>query len=157
MTLRVVALLVASVVGSATSVEAQFRSTLTFRGVQAPPASPPTVPRGPGLHGVLLPWAWWAPVYNLDAPLQRVPLADGAPTGGLQLDILPWRAQVFLDGVRVGQVDDFTGYYHHLETSAGSHQIVVIERGYTPLVFDVVVSPGRTTTLRGTLNEALRP
>ena len=62
-------------------------------------------------------------------------LEDG-PTGGLQLDVQPWRAAVFVDGVYAGRVDDYSGYYKHLELVAGSHQIVVVESGYRPLVID---------------------
>jgi hypothetical protein len=79
-------------------------------------------------------------------------LQDG-PTGGVQLDVQPWRASVFVDGVYKGRVAEFNGYYRHLQVVAGPHLIVVVEPGYRPLVFDVVVVPGRTTTYRGTLND----
>jgi hypothetical protein len=154
---RVIALVAAITVIAAATADAQFHSTLTFRPMHPSPAPAPTIAGGPNLRGVLLPWVWWAPVYGLESPVRAVPLAEGAPAGGVQLDILPWRAGVFLDGVHVGRVDDFRGYYHHLEAPAGPHRIVVVDRGYTPLVFDVVVSPGRTTTLRGILHESLRP
>jgi hypothetical protein len=75
------------------------------------------------------------------------------PTGGVQLDVQPWRASVFVDGVYKGRVDEFNGYYRNLQVVAGPHLIVVVEPGYRPLVFDVVVVPGRTTTYRGTLND----
>jgi hypothetical protein len=83
------------------------------------------------------------------------PLKEG-PIGGVQLDVLPWRANVFVDGVRVGQVSDFNGYYKHLEIAAGPHEIMVLEPGYDPLILDAVVVPGRTVTYRYTLNEASR-
>jgi hypothetical protein len=82
------------------------------------------------------------------------PLTDG-PTGGVQLDVQPWRASVFVDGVYAGRVEDFKGYYRHLEVVAGPHQITIVEPGYLPLVFDVMVVPGRTTTFRGTLSTPL--
>ncbi len=113
--------------------------------------------RGLPLRGLTLPvfpvfWGWGTlPVYVESV---SVPLADG-PTGGLQLDVQPWRASVFVDGVYAGRVDDFKGYYNHLEVVAGPHQITIVEPGFLPLVFDVMVAPGRTTTFRGTLNTPL--
>jgi hypothetical protein len=83
------------------------------------------------------------------------PLEEG-PTGGVQLDVQPWRAAVFVDGVFAGRVDDFRGYYKHLEVVAGPHQIVIVDAGFQPLVIDALVVPGETTTFRGTLNEVLR-
>ena len=73
--------------------------------------------------------------------------------GGVQLDVQPWRASVFVDGVYKGRVDEFNGYYRHLQVVAGPHEIAVVEPGYTPLIFEVVVVPGRTTTYRGTLSD----
>jgi hypothetical protein len=82
------------------------------------------------------------------------PLPSGAPAGGVQLDVQPWRAQVYVDGTYVGAVRDFTGYYHHLEVSAGPHVIAIVEPDYEPLVLDLFVSPGRVTTYHGTLSAA---
>jgi hypothetical protein len=82
------------------------------------------------------------------------PLPSDAAPGGVQLDVQPWRAQVYVDGVYVGVVRDFTGYYHHLEVSAGPHVIAVVTPDYEPLILDMLVSPGRVTTYRGTLSPA---
>jgi len=79
---------------------------------------------------------------------------DGRPRGGLQLDVDPRRALVYVDGWFVGIVDSFSGYYHHLDLAAGRHQIELVASDYEPLVVEVVVSPGRTTTYRGSLNRA---
>ncbi len=103
----------------------------------------------------MFPIAWgWGP-WPLDVDTAGLTIDDG-PTGGVQLDVQPWRARVYVDGVDVGRVDDFKGYYQHLDVVAGPHQIVIVEPGYLPLVFDVVVVPGRTLTYRGTLNEPAR-
>ena len=81
-------------------------------------------------------------------------LPSGAAPGGVQLDVQPWRAQVYVDGTYVGVVLDFTGYYHHLEVSAGPHVIAIVAPDYDPLVLDVFVSPGRVTTYHDTLSPA---
>jgi hypothetical protein len=84
----------------------------------------------------------------------QYPLPSGVAPGGVQLDVQPWRAQVYVDGAYVGLVDDFKGYYRHLEISAGPHVIVIVMPGYEPLIVDTLVSPGQVTTYRGTLNLA---
>ena len=105
------------------------------------------------LPGVPFFWGWGGPVFYADgSPTLPLPPGD-APTGGLQLDVQPWRAQVYVDGVLAGRVEDFKGFYQHLSVAAGPHQITIVETGYQPLVLDVMVTPGRTATYRGTLNE----
>jgi hypothetical protein len=81
-----------------------------------------------------------------------LPPTDSQPTGGLQLDVEPRRALVYVDGSFVGVVDEFSGYYHHLDLPAGPHRIDLVASDYDPLLVEVMVSPGRTTTHRGWLN-----
>lgn len=96
-------------------------------------------------------------MFYVDSRVPFVPLPDDGPTGGVQLDVTPWRSRVYVDGVLKGRVDDFRGYYHPLDLVAGPHQITIVDEGHQPLVVDLVVSPGRTTTYRGTLSEAASP
>jgi hypothetical protein len=100
-------------------------------------------------------WGWGSIPFHY-GPESHSFVLEGGPTGGVQLDVQPWRAVVFVDGMYAGRVDDFKGYYKHLELIAGPHQIVVVEPGFQPLVIDVIVVPRETTTFRGTLNEVLR-
>jgi hypothetical protein len=93
--------------------------------------------------------------FYFDSFGESVALSDG-PSGGVQLDVQPWRASVFVDGKHVGRVDQFSGYYQHLDVVAGPHRIVIVEPGFQPLVIDAIVVPGRTETFRGTLNELAR-
>jgi hypothetical protein len=100
-----------------------------------------------------------APEGLLDAARQPVTPAvtpQSRPFGGLQLDLLPRRAQVFVDGDYAGLVDDFTGYYRHLSLPAGQHHIEVFTPGYLPLIFEVMIVPERTVTYRWSLQEAPR-
>jgi len=108
-----------------------------------------------GVATVPIFWGWGLPVFYVGSSTQLVPLPDDGPTGGVQLDVTPWRSRVYVDGVLKGRVDDFKGYYHPLELVAGPHQITIVDEGYQPMVLDVVVTPGRTTTSRATLSEAL--
>jgi hypothetical protein len=98
-------------------------------------------------------WGWGLPVFYVGSSTQLVPLPDDGPTGGVQLDVTPWRSRVYVDGVLKGRVDDFKGYYHPLELVAGPHQITIVDEGYQPMVLDLVVTPGRTITSRATLSE----
>jgi hypothetical protein len=77
--------------------------------------------------------------------------AQARPMGGVQLALEPRRAQVFVDGVYAGLVDDFAGYYRHLALPAGDHLIEVFASGYLPLIFGVTVVPDRTITYRQSL------
>jgi hypothetical protein len=76
------------------------------------------------------------------------------PVGGVQLDVEPRRALVFVDSAYAGTVDDFRGYFQHLTLPAGLHRIEVLTDGYLPLIFDVTVVPDRTITFRQSLQEA---
>lgn len=102
------------------------------------------------------PWGAWLPIplYDYTTAEAYEPPLDGAPVGGVQLDIDPRRAQVFVDGTYVGLVEDFSGYFHHLELPAGPHDIAVVAQGYEPLSLHVLVSPGATFTQRATLSRA---
>jgi hypothetical protein len=84
---------------------------------------------------------------------QRRPPQEG-PVGGLQLDVEPRRAVVYVDGWYAGEVDAFSGYYRHMEIGAGWHTLEIVAPDYEPLVVDVMISPNRTTTYRSSLNRA---
>jgi hypothetical protein len=43
---------------------------------------------------------------------------------------------------------------HHFKLTAGSHLIAIMAPDYQPLIIDVIVSPGHTTTYRGALTRA---
>ena len=123
------------------------------------------------LHGHQLLWplhvglGWasfgYVPLWSLNGetprqtvPAVSVPPLEGGPTGGVQLDMEPRRAQVYVDGAYVGLVSDFSGYYQHLDLVAGPHVLVIVAPDYEPLIIEVTVSPGRTITHRGTLTRA---
>jgi len=138
------------------TVDSRFTSRLTFDGRGLGRGRTAVPFRGAG-RGVLLPgfpfvWSWDTRPFGPEATDAIAP-AD-APTGGVQLDVLPWRARVYVDGVYVGRVDDFKGYYHHLDVASGPHQFAIVEPGYQPLILDLVIPAGRTTTYRGALSEA---
>jgi hypothetical protein len=147
----------------------RFTSTLKF--VPPPPHVVRPVPlspaeflaQGPSRLGPFSFWPWGAwlpiPLYMGYASGYAVPGAyepplEGAPVGGVQLDIDPRRAQVFVDGTYAGLVEDFSGYFRHLELPAGPHDISIVAPGYDLLSFHVIVSPGATLTQRAQLGRA---
>jgi hypothetical protein len=135
--------------GDVVPVYAQIRGGLTFR----PPAAPAALRAPISAPLPVLPLWWQWPVVMLPeiAPSPSPRVLDGAPTGGVQLDVVPWSADVYVDGVRAGRVEDFRGYYRHLELPAGPHVIAIVKPGAEPLVANIVIVPGRTLTYRGSL------
>lgn len=140
--------------GSTGGASAPIRSRLRFEPARQPDTSPrPGVIR----HGGQLPFGvvtLW-PVIPLVPPPVAVPLQfDSELRGGVQLDVQPWRAQVYVDGAYAGIVEDFKGYYHHLELTPGPHVLTIVAPDYDLLTVEVTVPPGRTITHRATLNRA---
>lgn len=132
---------------------ARVRSTLVFRDGRVPPNAMLVrrVNRNFGVFALPFFCNWGAPAFYVDTPVPLL-VAGDVPTGGVQLDVTPWRSQVYVDGMLMGRVDAFSGYFHPLELTAGPHQIAIVDTGYEPIVFEVMVTPGRTTTYRGALN-----
>ena len=126
--------------------EPRSRNEIAFRARSTPASGLPF--RGQRFPVIPLSWGWGG--VPLALGVIGPPLEEG-PSGGLQLDVQPWRASVYADGKHVGRVEDFSGYYRPLELTAGHHEIVIVEPGYQPLVFEALVVPGRTSTYRGTL------
>jgi hypothetical protein len=152
-------LVVLAVVASTATTAAQFRGTLTSRPARpatATPRVPPTITssRFPALwpvRGVPVWWPWGVVVLPEIRTFTPPPVLDGAPAGSIQLDVLPWSAQVYVDGALAGRVDEFRGYYQHLTLPSGPHSIAIVAEGREPEVFDVVIVPGKTLTYRATL------
>jgi hypothetical protein len=87
-------------------------------------------------------------------PVLAGPPLENAPIGGLQIDVEPRSAQVYVDGRPAGVVSDFSGYYKHMDIGAGPHLITILAPHYDPLVISVMVIPGHTITYRGSLTRA---
>jgi hypothetical protein len=72
----------------------------------------------------------------------------GRAYGGLRLTGASRLAQVFADGYYVGIVNDFDGVFQHLNLEAGTHRMEIVDPGFPPITFDVMIQPGRTMTFR---------
>ena len=161
---RVAAILLVLATSIVPTVHAQYRGRATTRP-QTPSASRPSPPSTPrpsipsaGPRPVPRPVTvvpFWLPWGFVTIPelilLGPLPVIEGAPTGGLQLDVQPWSADVYVDGALAGRVEQFRGYYQHLVLPGGPHIISIVAEGYEPLVFAVTVVPGKTITHRAAL------
>ena len=72
-------------------------------------------------------------------------------TGSLRLKVQPRFGEVFVDGYYVGLVNDYDGIFQRLRLEEGPHHIEIVEPGYLPLEFDVMILPGETITYEGYL------
>ncbi|HEV3215886.1 MAG TPA: PEGA domain-containing protein [Vicinamibacterales bacterium] len=71
--------------------------------------------------------------------------------GGVSFDITPSEAAVFLDGVYVGTVSDFSATAPPLSLAAGRHHFELRAQGYQTLAFDADVMPGQVVPYQGAL------
>jgi hypothetical protein len=62
--------------------------------------------------------------------------------GALDLDLSPGRAQVFLNGQRIGTADDFDGWPRYLWLPEGTYELVFYLDGYQTLARRLTVQPG---------------
>ena len=159
-------LLTVVLVSTTTPAAAQVHGRLISRPPVPSPARPPvpspsrppvpsTIRRTGAPVTPLRPFAIWWNWGFVSLPaivtLEQQPFGANAPAGGVQLDIQPWSAEVYVDGASVGRVEQFRGYYEHLSLPAGPHTIAVVAPGRDPLIFAIMVVPGRVVTQRATL------
>lgn len=140
--------------GSTGGASPPFRSRFRFDPARQPDTSSrPGVIRHGGQRpfGVVTLW----PLGPVVPPQMPVPLqVETELRGGVQLDVQPWRAEVYVDGAHAGVVEDFKGYYNHLELTPGPHVLTIVAPDYEPLTVELNISPGRTITHRATLTRA---
>jgi len=85
--------------------------------------------------------------YSLPAPSPGGYLFHGGgrhkrdDMGALDLDISPGRAQVFLDGQRIGTADDFDGWPKYLWLPEGTYELVFYLDGYQTFGRRMTVQP----------------
>ncbi|MBP1634051.1 MAG: hypothetical protein H6Q10_625 [Acidobacteria bacterium] len=75
------------------------------------------------------------------------------PDAALKLKVEPRDAEVYVDGVYVGQVDSFDGAFQHLDIEPGTHRFEIRAEGYEPLAFDVKAAPRQNLTYKGELKK----
>ncbi|MDX1503795.1 MAG: PEGA domain-containing protein [Thermoanaerobaculia bacterium] len=80
-------------------------------------------------------WHYW-PVVPSRA---RAALAD---LGGLDLNVRPKKAEVYVDGVLVGTAGRYDGFPGHLWLPSGAHELVFYRPGFRTVSRQVTVPPG---------------
>ncbi len=88
-------------------------------------------------YGYAYPWGygagWGSRAY--------VPGAGGQ-LGALDLDVSPERAEVWVDGERVGICDDYDGFPDYLYLEKGTYDVAFYMPGYKTLAMQITVRPG---------------
>ena len=86
----------------------------------------------------------------LDAGIPLVPYAAGT-FGGITFQIEPVDAAVYVDGIFVGLLEDFTPATAPLPLPVGPHRVELRASGYRVERFEVIVTLGQVTPLSGML------
>ena len=102
---------------------------------------------------------------NVETPAAGAPSVAGlactgdpgspAACGGLSFDISPLNAQVYVEGVYVGTVDNFSPVRAPFALAPGLHYVEVRFPGYRTATFEVTIGAGEVTPFQGAL-EPLR-
>jgi hypothetical protein len=69
------------------------------------------------------------------------------------LNVKPYDAEVYVDGVLVGQASHFEGVFHKLRLDAGVHRLELRASGYESLSVNVRIEAGESMTYRGALEK----
>lgn len=89
------------------------------------------------------------------AGVSAVPLPNPR-YGGVQLEVTPRDAAVYVDGYYAGIVDDFDGVAQRLALEPGPHRFEIVAPGLQTLAFDVNVRENETVRYRGEMVREVR-
>ena len=87
-------------------------------------------------------WGWWWGWGGYYGPPVRVYYQGGENLGALDLDVRPERAEVFVNGQRVGVADNFDGFPSYLWLEQGTYDVVFYLDGYQTLARQYSIYPG---------------
>jgi hypothetical protein len=101
------------------------------------------------------PWGFYAYGYPYGYPYAYpYPYAyfPADVTAAVRLQVTPREAEVFVDGYRAGEVDDFDGFFQRLRLQPGGHEIAVYLEGYRTFRQNLYVNPGSSQSIRHELD-----
>jgi hypothetical protein len=106
---------------------------------------------GAGYYGYWGPWGWgglYPPAYY--GPEGGVPMSVALMSGfgGVDLDVKPNRADVWVDGKYVGEARDFDGYPSYLWLKEGVHRLQIQKGGYKVFDEEIEMQPGLKKNLK---------
>ena len=102
------------------------------------------------------PWGFYAYGYPYGSPYAYpFPYAyfPADVMAAVRLQVTPREADVFVDGYRAGEVDDFDGIFQRLRLQPGGHEIAVYLEGYRTFRQNLYVNPGSSQTIRHELEQ----
>lgn len=90
---------------------------------------------------------------------RRGEYAASGSMGALDLDVRPEKAEVFLDGKRLGVADNFDGFPEFLWLKEGTYDLVIYKEGYKTLARQVTIYPGVVIDIEDRMEagQAVRP
>lgn len=107
-------------------------------------------------------WGWWDPWwaygprwgYPVAYPNQRF-----GPYGALDTDVSPERAEVWVNGKRVGVADDYDGFPDYLWLEKGTYDVVFYLPGYKTIARQYTIYPGMVIDVEDRMEpgEAVHP
>jgi hypothetical protein len=100
-------------------------------------------------------WGWGGGPYGYTVVY---PMADRTH-GALDIDVAPERAEVFIDGERVGTADDFDGFPDYLWLEKGTYDVVIFHPGYQTVARQISIYAGQVIDVddRMTPGQETRP
>jgi hypothetical protein len=100
------------------------------------------------------PWVWGPAGVRYDRPYR-----DGTDYGALDLDLWPDDVEVFVDGERVGEVDEYDGFPTFLWLPRGTYDVVFYRDGFQTLARQYSIYPGQVIDVNDRLErgESIRP
>lgn len=132
--------------------------------VAAEPASAAHVRVRPSVHVYWGPgWAWYDPWWSYGPRWGGYPVVYPNATygsyGALDTDISPERAEVWVDGRKVGLADDFDGFPNYLWLEKGTYDVVFYLPGHVTLARQYTIYPGLVVDVEDLLatGEATHP
>ena len=105
----------------------------------------PTAPSSPAPYSTE---QYPAPQYP---PSGSVATQPGRDSGGLSFEITPTTARVFVDGIEVGTVAEFSPTNMPLTLTLGRHHVDLRAAGYHTMSFDAEITAGQVIPYRGEL------
>lgn len=106
----------------------------------------------------------WGPAYSgwygrprVAAPYPTTYREDGP--GALDFDVVPERAEIFVNGEAVGSADDYDGFPTYLWLEAGTYDVSLYASGFQTLSRQYTVYPGQIIPVEDRLEpgDAVRP
>jgi hypothetical protein len=104
---------------------------------------------GPGWWGPWGAWGYGAWGYGYTSVYPR----SGWRHGALDTDLVPERAEVWVDGQRVGVADDFDGFPDYLWLEEGTYDVVFFTPGRRTLARQYTIYPGLVIDVEDRLEE----